>query len=210
MTQLKRLVAALGVVTAGTITALAQGPADNMSFFVTSSNPGNGGDLGGLEGADAHCQSLAEMAGAGDREWRAYLSTSSEDARDRIGDGPWYNAEGELIAENVDDLHSDDNNLTAETALNEKGESPNYIGGPQPLQHDVLTGTNEDGTASDMTCNNWTDGTADSSAMLGHADRLGRNPGVNSWNAVHPSQGCAMENLTPTGGAGMFYCFAAD
>lgn len=210
MIQLKRFAAALGIVTAGTFAALAQGPADNMSFFVTSSNPGNGGDLGGLEGADAHCQSLAEAAGAGDREWRAYLSTSSEDAKDRIGNGPWFNADGEMIAQNVDDLHSDNNNLTAETALNEQGQSPNYIGGPQPLQHDVLTGTNEDGTASDMTCDNWTNGSADSTAMLGHADRLGRNPGVNSWNAVHPSQGCAMENLTPTGGAGMFYCFAAD
>ena len=189
--------------------AVAQEPADNMSFFVTSANPGSGGNLGGLSGADAHCQSLAEAVGAGGKTWRAYLSTSSVDARDRIGDGPWHNAAGELIASNVDELHGD-NNLTAETALNEKGESPNYIGGPQPLQHDVLTGTNEDGTASDMTCNDWTDGSADSQAMLGHADRIGRNPGVNSWNAVHPSQGCAMENLTPTGGAGMFYCFATD
>jgi hypothetical protein len=114
-----------------------------------------------------------------------------------------------MIAADVGGLHGD-NNLTAETALNEKGESPNYIGGAQPLEHDILTGTNEDGTASDMTCNDWTDGSADSQAMLGHADRLGRNPGVNSWNAVHASQGCAMENLTPTGGAGMFYCFATD
>ena len=189
--------------------AVAQQPADNMSFFVTSANPGSGGDLGGLSGADAHCQSLAAAVGAGDKTWRAYLSTSSVDARDRIGDGPWYNAAGGLIASDVEELHGD-NNLTSETALNEKGESPNYIGGPQPRQHDVLTGTNEDGTASDMTCNDWTDGSADSQAMLGHADRIGRNPGVNSWNAVHPSQGCAMENLTPTGGAGMFYCFAED
>jgi hypothetical protein len=210
MVQSRFVAAAVAVAAVGIYSAVAQDPAENISFFVTSSNPGSGGDLGGLEGADAHCQSLAEAAGAGDKTWHAYLSTSSEDARDRIGDGPWYNAEGEMIAENVDDLHSADNNLTAETALNERGESPNYIGGPQPLQHDVLTGTNEDGTASEMTCNNWTDGTSNSSAMLGHADRLGRNPGVNSWNAVHPSQGCAMENLAPTGGAGMFYCFAID
>lgn len=210
MIRSRHLAAAIGVLTVGVYTALAQEPADNMSFFVTSENPGTGGDLGGLEGADAHCQSLAEAVGAGDKTWRAYLSTSSEDARDRIGDGPWYNAAGEVIAEDVDDLHSDANNITPETALNEKGESPNYIGGAQPLQHDILTGTNEDGTASDMTCNDWTDGTADSNAMLGHADRMGRNPGVNSWNAVHASQGCAMENLTPTGGAGMFYCFATD
>lgn len=205
-----RHLAAFGALTLGVYAALAQAPADNMSFFVTSSNPGSGGNLGGLDGADAHCQSLAEAAGAGDKTWRAYLSTSSADAKDRIGNGPWYNAAGVMIAESVADLHGDANNLTAETALNEQGDSPNYIGGPQPLQHDVLTGTNADGTASEMTCNNWTDGTANSTAMLGHADRLGRNPGVNSWNAVHASQGCAMENLTPTGGAGMFYCFAID
>lgn len=208
MIRLKLVAAAVAIAAAGAGSALAQD--EDMSFFVTSSNPGNGGDLGGLEGADAHCQSLAEAAGAGGKTWRAYLSTDSEDARDRIGDGPWYNADGELIAENVDQLHSDDNNLTAETALNERGESPNYIGGPQPLQHDVLTGTNEDGTAADLTCNNWTDGSSDAQAMLGHADRLGRNPGVNSWNAVHPSQGCDLPSLETTGGAGMFYCFAAD
>lgn len=189
--------------------AVAQQPADNMSFFVTSTNPGPGGDLGGLSGADAYCESLAAAVGAGGKGWRAYLSTSTVDARDRIGDGPWYNAAGEMIAADVGELHGD-NNLTAETALNEKGQAPNYIGGAQPLQHDILTGTNEDGTASDMTCNDWTDGSAGSQAMLGHADRLGRNPGVNSWNAIHASQGCAMENLTPTGGAGMFYCFATD
>jgi hypothetical protein len=176
---------------------------------VTSANPGNGGNLGGLSGADAYCASLAMAAGVTGKTWRAYLSASSVDARDRIGDGPWYNAAGQMIARNVAELHGD-NNLTAETALNEKGELPNYIGGAQPLQHDILTGTNEDGTASDMTCNNWTDGSAESSAMLGHADRLGRNPGANSCNAVHASQGCAMENLAPTGGAGMFHCFAID
>lgn len=210
MIKPNRVAAALAVVSVGVGAALAQDTAENMSFFVTSSNPGNGGDLGGLEGADAHCQSLAEAAGAGDRTWRAYLSTDSEDARDRIGDGPWHNAAGDTIAESVEDLHSEDNNLTAETALNERGESPNYIGGPQPLQHDVLTGTNEDGTAADLTCNNWTDGSSDAQAMLGHADRLGREPGVNSWNAVHPSQGCDLPSLERTGGAGMFYCFAAD
>jgi hypothetical protein len=189
-----------------------------MSFFVTSSNPGNGGDLGGLDGADAYCQSLAEAADAGDKTWRAYLSTSSVDARDRIGDGPWYNAEGETIAENLDELHSDDNNLTGETALDENGESPAYLvlvdGQAQragdTLEHDILTGTNADGTASDMTCNDWTDGSADSTATLGHADRMGRAAGLNSWNAVHASQGCAMENLVPTGGSGLFYCFAED
>ena len=216
MNHRKHLAGALAVLTVGVYAALAQGPAENMSFFVTSANPGNGGNLGGLDGADAHCQSLAEAVEAGNQTWRAYLSTSTVDARDRIGSGPWHNAAGVEIASSVADLHSADNNLTAETALNEKGESPNYLGGnppaplAQPLQHDILTGTNEDGAASEMTCNDWTDGSADSQATLGHADRMGRNPGVNSWTSVHPSQGCAMENLTPTGGAGMFYCFATD
>lgn len=190
-------------------------PADNMSFFVTSVNPGSGGDLGGLAGADAYCQSLAEDAGAGGKTWHAYLSTSSEDARDRIGEGPWYNAEGVMIAANVDELHGD-NHLNGDTALTETGGSPNYlVGDPpapaaQPLQHDILTGTNEDGTANELTCNNWTDGSADAQAMLGHADRIGRNPGVNSWNQIHPSQGCGLAQLEPTGGAGLFYCFAVD
>ena len=216
MSQVRRVAGILAAATTlGAVAALAQEPAENMSFFVTSSNPGNGGDLGGLEGADAHCQSLAEAAGADDKTWRAYLSTSDEDARDRIGDGPWYNAKGELIAENVEQLHGE-NNLTAETALTEKGEAPNYLAGnppaptAQPLQHDILTGSNEDGTAHESTCNNWTVGTNDAQAMLGHADRMGRNPGVNSWNAIHPSQGCSMEALEATGGAGMFYCFATD
>ena len=196
---------------------LAQEPADNASFFVTSANPGSGGNLGGLEGADAHCQSLAEAAGSGGKTWRAYLSTSTVDARDRIGDGPWYNAAGIMIASDLNELHGD-NNITAETATDENGATPAYLfvadGEVQrpedALVHDVLTGTNDDGTAHELTCNDWTDGSADAQAMLGHADRLGRDPGVNSWNAVHPSQGCAMENLTPTGGAGMYYCFAVD
>ena len=198
--------------------SFAQEPADNASFFVTSENPGTGGNLGGLEGADAHCQSLAQAAGIGGKTWRAYLSTSAVDARDRIGSGPWYNALGAMIAADLDELHGD-NNITAETALFENGDTPVYLmlvdGQAQlpadgALVHDVLTGTNEDGTAHELTCNDWTDGSADAQAMLGHADRLGREPGVNSWNAVHPSQGCAMENLTPTGGAGMYYCFAVD
>ncbi|MGD8324922.1 MAG: DUF1554 domain-containing protein [Gammaproteobacteria bacterium] len=192
-----------------------EAPENEMSFFVTSVNPGSGGNLGGLAGADAYCQTLAESAGAGGRTWHAYLSTSSEDARDRIGAGPWYNAAGVMIAANVAELHGD-NNLNAETALTESGGLPNYLAGDppapvaQPLEHDILTGTNEDGTAHELTCNDWTDGSADAQAMLGHADRLGRNPGVNSWNAIHPSQGCGMEQLRPTGGAGLFYCFAID
>jgi len=189
--------------------------AQDMTFFVSSSNPGNGGDLGGISGADAHCQALAATAGAGGSTWHAYLSTSTEDARDRIGDGPWYNADGVMIAANVDDLH-DDPNIDGDTALTESGGKPNYlVGDPpapaaQPLQHDILTGTNEDGTASEMTCNNWTDGSENSQAMLGHADRVGRNPGRNSWNAIHPSQGCTMPQLEATGGGGLLYCFAID
>ena len=205
----------LGVLAVGVGVALAQAPASNMSFFVTSTNPGKGGDLGGLAGADAHCQSLAQAVGAGGKTWRAYLSTSTVDAKDRIGNGPWYNAKGELIAQNVADLHSANNKITAATALNEKGVAPNYLGGnppaplATPLQHDILTGTNEDGTKHEATCNNWTDG-ADATAMLGHADRIGRNPGVNSWNAIHASQGCSLEKLAGSGGAGMFYCFATN
>ena len=210
MTQARYVVAALALVALGAGPALAQGPADNMTFFVTSANPGNGGNLGGLSGADAHCELLAAGVGVGGKTWRAYLSTSTVDARSRIGAGPWYNVGGVMIASSVADLHSANNKITPETALNEKGASPNYIGGPPPNQHDMLTGSNEDGTASDMTCNNWTDGSADSMATLGHGDRLGRTEGVNSWNSVHPSQGCALENLAPTGGAGMFYCFSAD
>ena len=211
MNRSKSIALAAAALTFGISAAEAQ----DMSFFVTSSNPGEGGNLGGLAGADAYCQSLATAAGAGDQTWRAYLSTSDENARDRIGDGPWYNAEGDMIAADVDALH-DDPNLDGDTALTESGGKPNYlVGDPpapaaQPLQHDILTGTNEDGTANEMTCNNWTDGSEDSQAMLGHADRVGRNPGRNSWNAIHPSQGCGMAQLEPTGGAGMFYCFAID
>jgi hypothetical protein len=209
--------ATLGALTAAALgigVALAQAPA-NMSFFVTSTNPGKGGNLGGLAGADAHCQSLAAAVGAGGKTWRAYLSTDAVNAKDRIGAGPWRNAKGELIAQNVADLHSANNKISAATALNEKGVAPNYLAGTppapvaQPLQHDILTGTNEDGTKNAATCSNWTDG-ADATAMLGHADRIGRNPGLNSWNAIHPSQGCSLEKLAGSGGAGMFYCFATN
>lgn len=213
MSRIKAL-GAIGILAVSVGVALAQAPA-NMSFFVTSANPGKGGNLGGLAGADAHCQALAAAVGAGGKTWRAYLSTDTVNAKDRIGRGPWFNAKGERIAENVADLHSPNNKISAATALNEKGQAPNYLGGnppaplAQPLQHDILTGTNEDGTSSGLTCSNWTDG-GDATATLGHADRLGRNPGVNSWVSIHPSQGCSMAKLTPTGGAGMFYCFATN
>jgi hypothetical protein len=191
------------------------GPA---SFFVTSRNPGYGGDLGGIGGADAWCQYLADEAGLGNREWHAYLSLGFIDARDRIGAGPWYNVDGVLIAESVEQLHSD-NNITNQTALDENGNVPDYLievdgqavrANEDSLVHDVLTGTNEDGTAHEQTCNGWSDGSPMAQAMLGHADRLGRTAGVNSWNAVHASQGCDMQSLITTGGAGMYYCFAID
>jgi len=205
---------ALTVLALGVGVALAQAPA-NMSFFVSSTNPGKGGNLGGLAGADAHCQALAAAVGAGGKTWHAYLSTSTVNAKDRIGNGPWYNVKGVMIAKDVADLHSANNKIDAATALTEQGKAPNYLGGnppaplAQPLQHDIMTGSNDDGTSSGMTCNNWTDG-ADAQATLGHADRLGRAPGVNSWINAHASQGCSMEKLQPTGSAGMIYCFAIN
>ena len=187
-----------------------------MGFFVTSIGSGKGGDLGGLDGADAHCQTLAEAAGAGDREWRAYLSTEESDARgvsarDRIGQGPWYNAEGTLIAENLTDLHLYNRTITIETALNEKGERVNGRG-DDPNEHDILTGSQDDGTAffpdeADHTCSNWTSDD-EGSAQVGHHDRHGG--GNLSWGSAHASRGCSMEALRSSGGAGLFYCFAAN
>lgn len=202
--------------------SLAQGPASNASFFVTSKGPGQGGNLGGLAGADAHCNTLAVAAGITGKTWRAYLSTGTVNARDRIGDGPWYNVKGELIAENLAQLHTPEGNkISGTTAIDETGATPPYLrvvdGTPQPpaagvtLVHDILTGTTDAGTvATGQTCNDWTDGSANATAMLGHADRLGRNPGLNSWTAIHPSSGCDMTSLAGSGGAGMFYCFAID
>jgi len=187
-----------------------------MGFFVTSANPGKGADLGGLAGADAHCQSLARAAGAGNRTWRAYLSAggaSPVNARDRIGRGPWANAKGEVVARDVAHLHGE-NNLTLQTALNEKGEPVNGRR-QQPNTHDILTGSQADGTAfagtEDRTCANWTSG-GEGAAMVGHHDREGLRDDApsKSWNASHPSRGCGMEALRGTGGAGLFYCFAAD
>ena len=183
-----------------------------MSFFITSTGSGNGANLGGLAGADAHCQSLAAAAGSA-KTFRAYLSTSGAggvNARDRIGTGPWYNANGEMIARNVADLHGDvqrdRNNLHKGTALSETGATINGRG-DQPNRHDILTGSNSDGRASDMTCNNWTN-SGEGSALLGHHDRNGG--GNTSWNSAHASRGCGQEALVGTGGAGLFYCFAID
>ena len=185
----------------------AQG--QKMSFFVSSTGSGNGANLGGLAGADKHCQALAAKAGAGAREWRAYLSTSNPDvhARDRIGTGPWYNAKGVLIASNVAELHSEKANINNDTALDEQGRTINAQGAPN--RHDILTGSTTDGRATSTTCQNWTSSASDQSAMLGHHDRLTFGKPGSPWNSAHPSKGCSQENLVATGGAGLVYCFAA-
>lgn len=199
------------------------GCATDMSFFVTSVNPGKGGDLGGLDGADRHCQALATAAGAGQATWRAYLSTQGKalddtkvvHARDRIGGGPWYNAKGERIAGDVEDLHSARNNITKATALDEKGQPVNGRT-DKPNRHDILTGSRPDGTAfpgakfPDMSCGNWTKGGTEGSAMTGHHDRAGPidHAWAVSWNSAHPTLGCTQEAFASTGGAGLFYCFA--
>jgi hypothetical protein len=202
----------------------AQAQQADMTFFVTSIGVGNGADLGGLAGADKHCQSLAVAVGAGGHTWHAYLSTSAADgapavnARDRIGAGPWKNAKGVVVAKSVDDLHSASNNLTKQTSLNETGGVVNGRG-DTPNMHDALTGTQPDGRAfagtEDRTCKNWTSSTS-GSAMLGHIDRQGLrdDDASKSWNSSHPSRGpgggCSQDDLKSTGGAGLFYCFAAN
>jgi hypothetical protein len=189
----------------------------NMTFFVTSAGPGKGADLGGLAGADAHCQALAQSAGAGGKTWHAYLSTQGAgavNARDRIGKGPWQNIKGVVVATSVADLHSDNNKLTKQNNLSEKGDVINGIG-DTPNRHDILTGSTGDGTAfppdKDMTCKNWTSST-EGSAMLGHNDRLGLRDDAasHSWNSSHPSRGCTQDGLKSTGGDGLLYCFAAN
>ena len=219
------LVAALGLVAgcAG-LGASSPGPA-SMTFFVTSVGPGKGADLGGLTGADLHCATLARGAGAGDRTWRAYLSTQAPalndpnfvNARDRIGSGPWQNAKGVMIARGVADLHSENNNVTKETALDEKGQVV-FGRTDRPNRHDILTGSRADGTAfpgapfGDMTCGNWTKSGTEGSAMLGHHDRVGPidNAWAKSWNSAHPSRGCHPDGLKSTGGDGLLYCFATN
>lgn len=190
--------------------------AQEMTFFVTSSNPGEGADLGGLEGADNYCQTLAEATGAGDLTWHAYLSMTGDggvDARDRIGAGPWHNQAGTLIARDVDHLHSNGPNLTKATILTENGDVLNGRG-DSPNMHDVLTGSLMDGTAAtgdgDSTCGNWTSSAEDGSALVGHHDRQGGGPNPTSWNSAHPSRGCSLENLRGTGGDGRFFCYAVD
>jgi len=195
----------------------------DMTFFVTSVGSGKGGDLGGLEGADRHCQALAQAAGAGSHTWVAYLSTQAPklndpnfvNARDRIGSGPWQNAKGVVIATNVADLHSPDSTLTQENALDENGELVNGRT-EKPNKHDILTGSRPDGTAypgapfPDRTCGNWTKSTPDGAAMVGHHDRVGPTDAswATSWNSAHPTLGCSQDKVLPTGGDGLFYCFA--
>ena len=204
----------------------AQAQQADMTFFVTSAGPGKGGDLGGFSGADRHCQQLAEAAGTGGKTWRAYLSTQGDgavNARDRIGKGPWQNAKGVVVAKSVEELHGE-NNLGKQTSLSEKGEVING-GGDTPNRHDILTGSQPDGTAfpagDDRTCKNWTSGT-EGAAMVGHHDRRGLRDDVpsKSWNTSHPSrepkdgsapgQGCSQKALQGTGGDGLFYCFSVN
>ena len=181
-----------------------------MTYFISSTGSGNGGNLGGLDGADKHCQALAAKAGGGNRTWRAYLSASGPDvhARDRIGNGPWHNAKGVLIASNVAELHSDKANINNDTALDEQGRPINAQGAPN--RHDILTGSTPEGRATTMTCQNWTSGSAEHSGNLGHHDRLSFGKPGSPWNSAHPSKGCSQENLVATGGAGLIYCFAAN
>ena len=221
----------LGVPLAACLAAFCASPVAaqqaKMSFFVTSHGPGKGADLGGLAGADAHCQALAASVGAGGKTWHAYLSTQGAgavNARDRIGKGPWMNAKGVVVATSVDDLHSANNKLTKENDLSEKGEVINGYG-DKPNRHDILTGSKPDGTAftddKDHTCKNYTSSTQ-GAVMLGHNDRKGTNESVamKSWNSSHasrepkdgsaPGQGCSQKALQGTGGDGLFYCFAID
>jgi hypothetical protein len=212
-------VAALAVALGFPAVAQAQQAAD-MSFFITSVGRGNGADLGGLEGADAHCQALARAAGSTSSNWRAYLSTTAPggdagvNARDRIGNGPWKNAKGVVIATSLDNLHSANANITKQTALNEKGEVVSGRG-DQVNMHDILTGSDPHGHYStaggDTTCGNWSK-SGEGSAIVGHHDRVGLKDSwhMKSWNSSHGSRGCSQDNLKSSGGAGLFYCFRTN
>ena len=213
VTQLRLLCVAITLAIAATFPALSQ--ENEMGFFVTSRGPGDGTNLGGLDGADAHCELLASAVGAGGTTWRAYLSTQGAgavNARDRIGSGPWHNAKGVQIAGSVDELHYSNAALIKETQLDENGEMTNGRG-DDPNQHDILTGSQLDGTAftdgEDHTCSNWTSN-GQGSAQVGHHDRTGGGAVPSSWNSAHGSRGCGQADLAASGGAGKFYCFAID
>ena len=205
-----RLVFCVLLLASVTICGCNRHAADRMSFFVTSVPAGDGGSIGGLAGADAHCQGLAEAAGSKGRQWRAYLSAAAEggqaavNARDRVGKGPWFNSRGVQIAASIEDLHGPGNQIGRNTALVETGQRVNF-------PHDIMTGSNADGTlaSGDATCRNWTSTTGQT--LLGHSDRqggLGRDS--SSWNSAHPSEGCSLGALQKTGGSGLFYCFAIN
>lgn len=223
-----RFLATTSFIVLASVLCLAQGrgqqPPRPLGFFVTSVGLGKGGDLGGLAGADAHCGALATAAGQGTRTWRAYLSTQARpgqpaiNARDRIGKGPWYNSRAAIISQDLSELHGDTliqaqrgSNLFKQSARNEKGDVINGEGDPIPNRHDILTGSHTDGRAyaeaADKTCSNWTSGTK-GSAQVGHSDRIGN--GNTSWNSSHATTGCSQDDLAGWGGAGLFYCFAAD
>ncbi|MEQ1769458.1 MAG: hypothetical protein ABL879_06415 [Devosia sp.] len=190
-------------------TAAVAQDATTMTFFITSQGSGDGANLGGLEGADAICQRLADTAGSTGKTWHAYLSAEGVNAKDRIGAGPWQNYAGTVVATDLASLHSDANNITKETGLTEAGKVVNGRG-DDPNQHDMLTGSNADGTlAAGQTCADWTSN-GEGTAMLGHHDRMGPDTlaTATSWNAAHPSRGCGQEALIGTGGNGLFYCFA--
>jgi hypothetical protein len=215
MCKVQTIIGAAVLLLLGATAALTQ--QNQMSFFATSMGSGMGGNLGGLAGADKHCQTLAMAAGAGSQTWRAYLSTQGAgpvNARDRIGKGPWRNVKGVVVAQSVDDLHSPKANLTKDTILTEKGQ-PVKGRGDTPNEHDILTGSQMNGTAftdnMDHTCNNWTSSSM-GSAQVGHSDRMGLSDTeqARSWNSSHGSKGCSQENLVSTGGAGYFYCFATN
>src|SRR3984893_1081324 len=214
------ILAATAFVSLCAVASAQQAPqAPNMTFFVTSAGPGKGADLGGLAGADAHCQQLATTVGAGGKTWHAYLSTNAANqggpvnARDRIGKGPWQSAKGVVVAKDVDDLHSANNNLNQQTALTERGNMIAGVG-MTPNWHDAMTGSQAGGRAFpanlNLTCNNWSSSTF-GSTMLGHIDRTPKTPAnLESWNAAHMSRSCSQPDLIATGGNGLFYCFAAQ
>ena len=212
---------ACAAVAAIGMTGIAQSQ-NAMTFFITSTSMGKGGDLGGLAGADKHCQDLAQTSGAGGKTWHAYLSTQGTgavNAKDRIGKGPWMNAKGAVVAKDVADLHSANNNLTKQTALTEKGEMNNGRG-DTPNRHDIVTGSQADGTAfagaDDRTCGNYTKSSGAGAAMFGHSDRTGLDDSApaKSWNSSHPSRGndggCSQADFKGTGGDGLLYCFAVN
>ena len=216
---MKKGISMLCAIVAATGFGIASAEDSSMSFFLTSEGPGDGANLGGLTGADAHCQALAESVGAGGKTWRAYLSSAATDgepavdARNRIGTGPRSNANGVQVATDIADLHGDNNHLNKENSISESAKVINGRG-DKPNRHDILSGSSLDGTAysnvKDHTCRNWTYNGADGSAQVGHHDRTGGGANPTSWNSAHGSRGCGQSDLRGTGGDGLFYCFAID